>query len=369
MRAPLVVAAVAAVVAAAAAPAWPERLAFEPPPQPQHGHHAGPAEPAAPCDGADALDYACLERRYLGLVTESGVPAAFADLHAAYGASGYVRGVCHDLVHAIGHAAGARLGDLVAAFTVGDPLCSGGYYHGVTEAVMTTHERPPPAMTVCKGLQGPAWAPIERFYCAHGMGHGYLALAGGDLRPALAACDGLSDRTWRRACHGGVFMENITGAGDPLDPVTALRPEEPLYPCTAVAAAYQPVCFEKQTAYALLLAGADFGAVFAQCAVSAEAAALPACWAGLGDHAVVRSARLRLGSDAIVVSVRALCGEGGERALPDCAAGAAATVIRHGHGIALGNALCAAFGDDPASAACTGALDDATRLFGPVPAR
>ena len=56
-----------------------------------------------------------------------------------------------------------------------------------------------------------------------------------DVFASLRGCDALADGWERHQCYGGVFMENLSAIGHPTRPPTALRPREPLYPCTAVA--------------------------------------------------------------------------------------------------------------------------------------
>ena len=58
-------------------------------------------------------------------------------------------------------------------------------------------------------------------------------------------------------------MENLTALESPTRPSTSLRPDRPLYPCTAVAPRYKTSCYLKQTAYALYVRDDDYRLSFA----------------------------------------------------------------------------------------------------------
>src|SRR4051812_1986083 len=242
----------------------------------------------AACDGAQSIDFACYERRYRALGAAEGPGAAVRDLARLAGRVGYVRVACHQLMHGIGRAAGMRSG--LRAFGQGDESCSSGYYHGVVEAVMArmgaaTVERDP--ARVCAPFRRRAPFGLAHYNCVHGMGHGFMGVFRSDLFRSLDACGALPDRWERDQCVGGVFMENLTALGNPRRPSRALRPTQPLYPCTAVAARYKHECYMKQTAYALMVRGNDFAAVFRLCARSPDVAFRDDCYEGLGGDASI----------------------------------------------------------------------------------
>jgi len=142
---------------------------------------------------------------------------------------------------------------------------------------------------VCAELAAAEPRSIRHLWCAHGMGHGYLDLLDRDVPAALTACDRLPD--WdAQHCYGGVFMENVTSVVDGPSPF--LHPDDPLYPCPAVADRQKAKCYEKQTAYPLFRYDGDLTPVFAPCAAAPDVAFRPACYRGLGDRAVVRSEKL-----------------------------------------------------------------------------
>ncbi|HEX5869177.1 MAG TPA: hypothetical protein VFY65_02110 [Longimicrobium sp.] len=132
--------------------------------------------------------------------------------------------------------------------------------------------------------------PFIFFHCAHGMGHGLMALHQNHLPTALEWCDKVSRDFVRESCYGGAFMENAIqvthphhtaaghaevqgGAHGEHDPPAgehaahgghaaagdahaghgaaamqhgewrALDPDDMLYPCNAVDVKYQASCY------------------------------------------------------------------------------------------------------------------------------
>ena len=309
---------------------------------------------AARCTGADALDFACHERRSLEIVEADGAARALRDLDGHMKDSGYVRAACHQLTHRIGRAAGAGAG--ITAFADGDPLCGAGYYHGVTEAVMTklgAGAAVRRAATVCAPLRASGRRSADTSNCVHGMGHGFMGVTGRRIGASLKGCDALPAAWERRGCYSGVFMENHATAGEAGR--GALRPEQPLYPCTAVARRYKAQCYERQSTYALFVSDGDFAKVFALCART-ERSFRGACRRGLGGDVAAETKLVGPGREQARAR-RRLCQLGestGARA--QCVAGAVAVILQDlDGGPAQLDAFCAAFertATQPEHAAC-----------------
>lgn len=297
------------------------------------------------CAAASAIDFGCFERRYTALTRSRGARSALRDLAGQRQQNGYVRAACHQLTHRIGRAAGAIRG--MPAFRDGDPLCSSGYYHGVIEAVMTrigTARALERATGVCAQLRERDYRSADHYNCAHGMGHGFMGRFGSDVFASLHGCDALTERWERRHCYGGVFMENLSAIDNSERPSTALRPSQPLYPCTEVARRYKEACFDKQTTYALYITGGDFAAVFKLCS-SVGRGFRGACDRGLGGDVAIDSAKHLFTAKARAASRRSLCmlGEDG-RARANCVIGAVRVILRDLAGGAAQTAtLCQAF--------------------------
>ena len=320
---------------------------------------------AVACTGAERLDFACHERRALQIARAGGPAAALRDLERETKDNGYVRAACHQLTHRIGRASGAGAG--IKAFRAGDPLCGAGYYHGVTEAVMaklgprTAVQR---AATVCAPVRRPGRRSPDEVNCVHGMGHGFMGVLRRRVGASLRACDGLREPWARRDCYSGVFMENHADAGGSRQ--NSLRPDEPLYPCTAVARRYKTACYERQSTYALFVNDGDFAAVFGLCA-DADRAFRSACRRGLGGD-VVAETKLVGGARAQAAARRRLCLLGESTgARSDCVTGAVAQILEDlAGGPAQLDAFCAAFevaATQPEHAACLRASEAGYRAL------
>ena len=313
-----------------------------------------PGASAAACTGAEKLDFACHERRALQITRAGGAAAALRDLERQAKESGYVRAACHQLTHRIGRAAGAGAG--IAAFKSGEPVCGAGYYHGVTEAVMTklgADDAVAGAATVCAALRESGRRTPHEANCVHGMGHGFMGVLRRKVGRALRACDGLREPWQRRDCYSGVFMENHAGAGGAAQ--DALRPDAPLHPCPTVARRYKTACYERQSTYALFVSDGDFAAVFDLCA-RAERGFGGACRRGLGGD-VAAETKLVAPLHAQAASRRRLCMLGDSaRARADCVTGAVGQILQDlDGGPAQLDAFCAALevaATQPEHAAC-----------------
>ena len=306
------------------------------------------------CEGAAALRFECFERRYVALVRVRGAPAALRDLARERARNGYVRAACHQLTHRAGRAAGAI--DGLRAFADGDPLCSSGFYHGVVEAVMarigSAHVVQRVA-SVCAELRERDRRSADHYNCAHGMGHGFMGSFATDVFASLRGCDALADGWERHACYGGVFMENLSAIGLSTRPPTALRPREPLYPCTAVRRRYREACFDKQTTYALYVTDSDFARVFALCS-RVERAFRGACYRGLGGDIAVDAAKRVFEARAQARSRTRLCRLGTDReARRECVVGVVRVILRDlAGGAAQTTAFCRALGSGDLRRVC-----------------
>lgn len=324
----------------------------------------GGSSPAvAACTGADELDFGCQERRYVALTERSGPSAALHRLAREIEGGGYVRAACHQLTHRIGRTAGAEAG--IAAFEKGDPVCGSGYYHGVTEAAMKkvggrAAVRDAPA--VCGELRARGRYSAGYTDCIHGMGHGYMGILERDIPASLAGCDGLHLRREREDCYSGVFMENHSTVDHPRS--SSLRPDQPLYPCTAVARRYKERCYDRQSTYALFVSRGDFGRVFRLCE-KAEPDFRGACRRGLGGDVAAETKEVAPRARQARARHR-LCMLGGDsRARADCVRGAVPVILQDLEGgPAQLDAFCAAFevaATQPQHAACFKASEQAYR--------
>jgi hypothetical protein len=324
------------------------------------------------CRGADVIDFRCYQRRYRAMAAVRGAGPAIRDLRERSARVGYLRAACHQLMHGIGRDAGRRFG--ISAFAQGDDSCSSGFFHGVVESVMTRAGAPRlrrDATGVCAPFRESGPHGIAHYNCVHGMGHGFMDVYDGDVFRSLDGCGELPDGWERHHCEGGVFMENLTSVAKPRSPPGHLRPERPLYPCTAVAPRYKHECYMKQTAYALYVRDDDFGAVFAMCAASPDVRFRPDCYQGLGGDASIRASKYLTGAAATRGATRALCRLGPDRAARrGCVVGAVTVIVRDGASQATDAvAFCGSLRERGLRAACSRAhlktVQDLTSDGGP----
>jgi hypothetical protein len=279
--------------------------------------------PVLDCSGNDLKTFACYENYYKSLVAEKGVAAALADIKARYTENHYVQVNCHPLTHVIGQAVSALYPDISQAYLHGDTFCSSGYYHGVLEGVafkIGKEKLLATLNTLCVDVPGSGDYSTEYYSCVHGLGHGIMEMNNDQLFNSLHDCDRFS-RLWERdSCYGGVFMENIIVNDIHLEGIeqeqstTFLRPNEPLYPCTAVGEEYQAACFLIQPSYALDRTN-DFAKVFDLCAKEAGS------FSGLCYQSLGRDAAGRALNDPVITKNTCTIGKNFEQ-ISNCVVGA-----------------------------------------------
>ena len=301
-----------------------------------------PTPPVVTCTGAAAIDFDCQARHYQGLVRRDGAPAALRALDADQRRHGFVRAACHQLTHRIGQVAGAMHG--IAALADSAPVCASGYPHGVLQAVMKragSRRAIERATAICAATRARERRSAAHYNCVHGMGHGYMEVFNSRVFASLRGCEALRDRWEQDECSGGVFMENVTAIDNRERPARSLRPDTPLFPCTAVARRLWEQCFDWQITYALYVNDSDFEKVFALCAATAPGARRP-CYRGLGGDALQQS-KFVTARPARPATIRRLCALGPSRtARRACIEGAVRNMYRdYTDGDAQARALCA----------------------------
>ena len=299
--------------------------------------------PAARCAGDPRLALECYAQRYRGIVAAQGVVAAFADLKARHGADPELQRLCHAITHAIGQAAMAQYGDVAEAFRHGDNACGSGYYHGVMQGFALARGSASLLSDLdaaCARVPGKERRSLDYFNCVHGLGHAVMAVRSDELFDALHDCDGLTGAMEQNACVNGVFMENLIVDGAHGGHYSKyLKPDEPLYPCTAVAEKYKAECFDMQTSYALGAVQGDFARVFALCA-HVGGSFRKNCFQSLGRDAATMS------RDQVPATV-ATCRLGRDHEQRSaCVLGAVLDFVYYYHSDVQAKALCAALERD-----------------------
>lgn len=156
------------------------------------------------------LQTTCLRQWYQALTWRIGPEAALAALDAHGLVKESLQTACHDTTHAIGEVA-AYMRSLSEAMSLGDSNCGSGYYHGVV-ATTTTKVEPEKLVDVLVGGCGDGKG-FERWECFHGVGHGFVFAANGDIFKGVAKCEYIKNDSDRGACGSGAFMQELADNG------------------------------------------------------------------------------------------------------------------------------------------------------------
>jgi len=152
----------------------------------------------------------CLRQWYQTLAWEIGPAAALEALERHGDTSPALRAACHDTTHSIGEVA-AYMRPISEAMSLGDSNCGSGYYHGV---IATTTTKVAPELLVdtliagCSDGEG-----FARWECFHGVGHGFVFAAGGNIYQGVEKCLQISIDHDRGACGSGAFMQELVDHG------------------------------------------------------------------------------------------------------------------------------------------------------------
>lgn len=289
----------------------------------------------------------CVERNLVGLIDRVGIGRTMEVLDTLVNVDGDVRQNAHALAHGLGIAAYRTPETLAETFAACPPTQMSGCYHGVVQGYFLSLARQGRVAGKAE-LDGMCEAHRDRtflfFQCAHGMGHGLMAVHDNHVPMSLQACDQATDGFVREMCYGGVFMENIvrithphhTGeghagtqgdhAGNAHDgrqaqagheahgdhgdggqaqagahahaghggmehgEWKALDRSDPLYPCNAVAEKYREQCYTLQSSAILYFNGGDVQATGRACE-QAPPAMVSVCFLSLGRDVTALAAQ------------------------------------------------------------------------------
>ena len=301
------------------------------------------------CGRAGAKKQECLEGALTSVLGTAGVDKAMGALLILSREDQDVARDGHVYAHGIGISAYKSPETVAQTFALCTADFQSGCYHGVIQAYFGDSRGTQGGVTPAKlnGLCQPYRAPDKRwleFQCAHGIGHGVMAVESHHLLKALDSCDLLADSFEKQACWGGAFMENVVNATAPHhmsvtrvadagehaehggdehaghggaehpaahdstthaaeghaghdmsameghgdhaaeEPFKALDPNEPLYPCTVVQERHRSACYLMQTSPILYANKGDFADAARQCGRSPEAYRYT-CYVSLGRDA------------------------------------------------------------------------------------
>jgi hypothetical protein len=191
---------------------------------------------------------------------------------------------CHQITHAVGHAALAYFHNNPAeALAHGAMTCNSGYYHGVIERAFAGVPREQ-VTRIARGLCTSRSVTKEEFLlyqCVHGLGHGLMIYSGLDLPYSLRVCDRLQTSFDRVSCTGGIFMQNLMPG---MGTSRYLRKNDPIYPCNAVAERHKVYCYLMVTSRILTLDGYNWTKTAAWC-LRSEKGWVATCFQSYGRDA------------------------------------------------------------------------------------
>jgi hypothetical protein len=257
---------------------------------------------------------ACIERMLVALLDQAGIARSMEVLDSLAAADPEVFPNAHPLAHGLGISAYRGPQTLAATFAACPVTQMSGCGHGVIQGYFLDMARQgrPIGTAELDALCAPHRASAVLFQqCAHGMGHGLMAVHANHLPSALAACDAASDWSVRGECYGGAFMENIVNVTHPHHtaaghtgtlaggadahaqhaadehaghgghggmehggmehgamehgPWKALDAAEPMYPCTVLDRRYGAACYANQTSAVMYFNGGDVAATARAC--------------------------------------------------------------------------------------------------------
>ncbi len=226
----------------------------------------------------------CYRQAFGNLVIREGPAAALAALQKDSRSVPGVEADCHQIAHAVGHAALAYYhGNAGEALAHGAMTCNSGYYHGVIELSMAGKPRSQIVSIARRLCSGPAVTRVTflLYQCVHGLGHGLMIYSGDDLPYSLKVCDQLTTSFDRTSCTGGVFMQNLDTS---MLTSRYLKPNDPIYPCTIVAPRHKYDCYLQVTERILQVVGYNWPKVVKWCRRS-EPGWVAVCFQSLGRDA------------------------------------------------------------------------------------
>lgn len=172
------------------------------------------------------------------IAERQGVQTAYDTLKKNWGAK---PAHAHDLAHAVGALAEAKLG--MSGFSMCDSSFAFGCYHGFLEALLKKH-----GASAISRAEDECLALVlsgNSVSCIHGIGHGVMA-SSIDISQALAACNRVIQSN-RSYCYDGVFMEYFSGTMQKQ----AVDARDPWKFCLGQSERHQRECVRNNTMFLL----------------------------------------------------------------------------------------------------------------------
>ncbi|HEX6748727.1 MAG TPA: hypothetical protein VF092_15625 [Longimicrobium sp.] len=162
----------------------------------------------------------CVEKALVSSIDSAGVDKAMGALLLLAGQDSNIARDGHVFAHGIGIAAYRSAETVGQTFALCTADFQSGCYHGVIQAYFADKRGGEAGVTsqklnaLCQPYRSASGRWLQ-FQCAHGIGHGVMAVESHHLLRALDSCDLLNDTFEKQACWGGAFMENVVNATQP----------------------------------------------------------------------------------------------------------------------------------------------------------
>lgn len=195
--------------------------------------------------------YLCSEDILDIIVKIEGPEEAMEALHTIMGSSLFdIPTDGHQLAHVIGRSTSKHFGLSGESFLRCPTDLNYGCQHGFFEDALIQHTTPIKAATeICESV--PERPYKNKFYCYHGVGHGFMFHESYHLINSLNLCDLLPSLMAQEGCWQGVFMENINGYFDNAEGEMGFIEDDVLAPCNRINNKYRHQCYENHSAYIL----------------------------------------------------------------------------------------------------------------------
>jgi hypothetical protein len=170
------------------------------------------------CRRAPGGKDACVERTLVTLIDQAGIGKTMEVLDTLVIVDDDVRLNAHALAHGLGISAYRSPETLARTFAACPPSQMSGCYHGVIQGyflALNAQGRPVGTAEMDALCAPHRDSSFLYFQCAHGVGHGLMAIHENHVPMSLEGCDLATDVFIRESCYGGVFMENIVHVTHP----------------------------------------------------------------------------------------------------------------------------------------------------------
>jgi hypothetical protein len=331
------------------------------------------------CRGATA----CTERLLASSLEPAGLGTVMRALDLLAERDSGLRSASHGIAHGLGIAA-YRSRETVSELFASCPNSQiGGCYHGVIQGYFLEVGGQGGELTSADldALCAPHRARQTLYFqCAHGIGHGVMALRQNQLPRALADCDLITEPHARDSCYGGVFMENVVAEAHPHNTAQAhatlnsggdaghaghgaqaaggehahhepaerwkpLDATDPRYPCSVVGERYQRQCWLFQTSAILATNQGSLQGAARACSLAPQEM-IPVCFRSLGRDITAFASRLP-------ERTASLCAAHASDANQlECIRGAAESLVNVNEEPADGFAFCRVVEGEAQKAAC-----------------